>query len=234
MLFLLFADKKIAELLQIVPNIIVRGVKTMQVRVLKDFKCTEKCEINVIPFGVIGEIDFKKQLSGGAEELVKLGRFSALAGDITLLGCVSDNYGIKKRSVFVFERGKLTSICDMNSAEEGFSPSAGYKIFSSGNRKIGVLVDKDLYSPMAVSSLAAVSCSVIIDLYEGFSARKAEIAAEFYAYAFGVNFVLVSENAFFAFDSYGDKILIENQKAVLPDLKICREVRLKKRGANIY
>lgn len=206
----------------------------MQVRVLKEFKHEGKCEINVIPFGTLGEIDFKKQLKGGAEELVKLGRFSLAAGDVTLLGCVSDNYGIKKRSVFAFERGKLTAICDMNCAEEGFSASTGYKIFNVGNQKIGVLVDKDVYSPMAVSSLAAVGCSAIINLYEGFSARKAEIAAEFYAFCYGVNFVLVSENAFLAFDSYGDKIITENGKAVLPDLKICREVRLKKRGANMY
>lgn len=206
----------------------------MNVRVLNKLRCAEKCDINVIPFGTIGEIDFKKQLTGRAEDLVKLGRFSAAAGDLTLCGCVSDNYGIKKRSVFAFENGKLSAICDMNCYEDGFSSSCGYKTFGSGNRKVGVIVDKDVYSTAAVSALAQVGCSAIIDLYAGFSVRKAEIAAEFYAYSFGVNFLLCAENAVFAFDSYGDEIECENGKICLPDLKRCREVRLKKRGADMF
>lgn len=205
----------------------------MNVRVFNKLCCAEKCDINLIPFGTIGEIDFKKQLTGKAEDLVRLGRFSAAAGDLTLCGCVSDNYGIKKRSVFAFERGKLSAICDMNCYEDGFSASCGYKTFGAGNRKAGVIVDKDVYSFAAVSALAQVGCSVIIDLYAGFSVRKAEIAAEFYAYALGVNFVLCAENAVLAFDSYGDKIKPDNGKMILPDLKKCREIRLKKRGADL-
>lgn len=204
----------------------------MRIRVLNSLNYPRSfCDVNILPFGVTGEISFKKQLDGSAKELVELGRLSSACGGLTMLGAVSDNYGVKRRSVFVFEKGKLCSICDMNACEDGFSPSVGYKIFNAAWRKIGVLTDRDVYSPQAVQALVLCGCDAIIDLYAGFSGRKAEIAAEFFAFLYGVNFVFISENSFLAFGPDGE--LLDTRasgETVLPELKKAREVRVKRRG----
>lgn len=207
----------------------------MRVRVLKSLNASGKCDINVIPFGIIGEINFKKQIKGEALELVNLGKLSLKTGGVLLVGAVSDNYGVRRRSVFIFERGRLTAVSDMNFFEQGFSPATGYKIVQSVGGKIGVLVDKDAFSPSAVFSLCSCGCSAIIDLYADFSLRKARVAAEFYAYCHGVNFAVITQNEICAFDSFGEKILTRSDEKcaqiIFPAQKACSDVRIKTRGA---
>lgn len=204
----------------------------MRVRVLSKAEAYGKSDLSALPFGVIGEINFKKQIKGDAAELLGLGRLSVQAGGVLLAGCVSDNYGVKRRSVFAFEGGKLTAICDMNADEEGFSCSRGYKTLTFRGEKIGVLVDKDIFLPQAVFALCSCGCSAIIDLYADFLNRKAKIAAEFYSYCYGVNFVLAAQNETCVFNSLGEQIALNaSGSAVLPELKKCREARVKKRGA---
>lgn len=204
----------------------------MRVRALNSLNYPRSfCDVNLLPFGLTGEINFKKQLDGSAKELVDLGRLSSACGGLTVLGAVSDNYGVKRRSAFVFEKGRLCSICDMNVCEEGFSPSLGYKIFNAGGRKIGILADRDVYSPQAVQALALCGCDAIINLYAGFSGRKAEIAAEFFAYLYGVNFVFLSENSFMAFNPDGEPISLNADGEIeLPEVKKAHETRVKRRG----
>lgn len=209
------------------------GVNILRVRVLKKAEAEGKSDLNALPFGVTGEINFKKQIKGDAAELLSLGKLSKRAGGVLLAGCVSDNYGVKRRSVFAFENGKLTAICDMNADEDGFSCSRGYKTLAVRGEKIGVLVDKDIFSPNAVFALCACGCSAIIDLFAGFLNRKAKIAAEFYAYCYGVNFVLIAPDETCVFNSFGDGTEVSASGIIcLPELKKCRETRVKKRGVN--
>lgn len=203
----------------------------MLVRVLNNDEACPKSDLSILPFGIVSEIDFKKQLDGNAEDLLRLGRISKRSGGALLVGCLSDNYGLKRRSVFVFESGKLTAICDMNTEEGGFALSRGYKTFSCLGEKIGVLVDKDIYSPASVFALTACGCTAIIDLYADFLPRKAKIAAELYAYCYGVNFVLVSKKESCVFNSYGEEVNLNGGSSfLLPRLKKCSEARVKKRG----
>lgn len=204
----------------------------MLVRILKSLEECEKCDVAVVPFGIVGEIVFKKQIEGDALELINLGKLSLKTGGILLVGAPSDNYGVKKRSVFAFEKGRLISVCDMNCDEQGFSPSSGYKIVGKEGAKIGVLVDKDLFLTDAVFALRSCGCCAIIDLYADFCNRKARVSAEFYAFCHGVNFLLAAQNEACAFDSFGNRILSgAGGEIVLPKLKACKEVRVKLRGA---
>ena len=102
----------------------------MQVRII-DFNESYKFQnaVNLLPFGQIGCVNFKNQLNGKGKELITLGKLSEKLGGITLVSAESDNCGIKRKSIFVFESGKLKAICDMNAQEEKYSPAHGYKIF---------------------------------------------------------------------------------------------------------
>ena len=210
---------------------IPRG-KTLQVRIIKDINEVKNKQnsINLIGFEQTGIINFRKEIEGKGKDLVNLGKHSALLGGITLVGGISDNCGLRKKSIFVFENGRLNCICDMNRYEDKYSTSYGYKIISYQNKKIGLLVDKDLYSPDAVKALILCGVGLIINLYEGFSAKKAIIASEFYSYVYGVDFIHFSQNQIAAFDYYGMPCQFEND---LIDLECCgvfKETKARTRG----
>ena len=204
-------------------------MKVRIVKNLKEYKERQNC-INLVDFEQTGIINFKREIEGTGHDLVELSKYSALLGGITLAGGISDNCGIKRKSIFVFEKGRLNCICDMNRFEEKFSTSCGYKIISYENKKIGVLVDKDLYSPDAVKALILCGVGLIINLYEGFSAKKAVIASEFYSYVYGVDFVHISQNQQLSFDCYGMPISFVDDCVDLEANGAFKETKVRIRG----
>ena len=210
----------------------VFGDRDVKIRIVQNLenKYTRQNAINIVPFGKVLRIDYKKQLNGNGKELVNLGRLSERLGGITLIGAESDNCGSIKKSIFVFEGAKLIAICDMNRAEEKYAPSFGYRIINFEGKKIGLIVDRDLFSPEAVKSLVNCGVSAIIDLYEGFLTKKVQIAVEFYAYVYGVDFVLVSQKTGVIFNAYGKEVEIKEECANIECQAVYRELKCKKRG----
>lgn len=205
----------------------------MKVRIINDLNANYRVQggINVIPFGIIGEINLKRQMQGCATDLVTIGKLSKKLGGLTFFGAETDNCGIKRRSVFVYDEGKLVSICDQNRQTDKFSPSFGYKTFTVCGKKIGVLVDKDLFEVDAVKTLIYSDCCAIIDLYADFLTKKNEVASEFYSYVFGVDFVVAATDGTSAFFSSDKSFLQSNAcEFELPCEKRYSEIRIKRRG----
>ena len=204
-------------------------MKVRIVRNLNEYNEKQNC-INLIDFEQTGIINFKREIEGKERDLVDLGKNSLLLGGITLVGSISDNCGVKRKSIFVFEKGRLNCICDMNRFEEKFSTASGYKIISYENKKIGILVDKDLYSPDAVKALTLCGVGLIINLYEGFSAKKAVVSSEFYSYVYGVDFVHISKNQQLAFNCYGEPISFVDDCVNLEANGAFKEIKVRTRG----
>ena len=159
--------------------------------------------VNVIPFGICPTVNVKSEISGSSEQLVTVGRLAKKLGGITLVCADSDNLGVLHRSVFIFDGAKLISVCNQNYVEQKFSPSFGFKTFKIGGKKIGVLVDRDIYEPDAVKTFVFSECDAIIDLYADFCALKAHVAAEFYSYVYGIDFAVISKEESFVYTSDG-------------------------------
>lgn len=195
----------------------------------------EKVEaINVIPFGFVKEVDYRRQIDGSAQDLVKLGRISKSLGGASLFGGISQNCGMRKMSVFVFEKGRLCAICDINQPTEEYATSFGYDVFNFNNKKYGVLVGEDLFFPDAVKSLVMCNCSLIINLYAGILTNMAKKAAEFYAYVYGVNFIVAAQNESIAFDSLAVPINTTADGLFYIDAKNkYRDVKVKRRGKSL-
>ena len=203
----------------------------MKIRVIGEAKKYPKEEcINVIPFGKIDRIDFRKQINGSGKELVQLGKFAEKLGGITLVGAESDNCGMKKKSVFVFEGAKLASICDMNEYQEKYQSSYGFKSIEFKGKKIGILVDKDIYSPSAVKAFCLNGEHAIINIYAGLLPKKAVIGCEFYSYVYGIDFVCVSQKEVKGFNARGEEVLMTNNEGFFALEGVFREVRKKQRG----
>lgn len=207
----------------------------MQIRVIDRQKNYVKGGfVNVINFGQTPKIDFRSQINGKGRELIELGRYCEKLGGVSLVGAESDNCGIKRKSVFVFKGSSLISICDMNAFEEKYNLACGYKIIEFGTKKIGVLVDRDIFSPTAVHSLSLCGVSAIIDLYAGFLARKAQVACEFYSYVYGVDILCVCQNESCCFSAVGDEIMKDNDGFfTVKGEGVFSDVKIKRRGKGV-
>lgn len=206
----------------------------MYVRILCEPSRGDKKDdcINVVPFGFLKEINYKKQYDGSSDELVEAGRLSEKLGGTTVFGGVSDNLGIKKLSAFVFNGAKLVSICDMNDGDEKYSASFGYNILEICGKKTGIIVGNDVFCPDAVKALSLCGCVAIIDLYADFCENRARIAAEFYSFVYGVDFVAAGKKRSYYFASSGSGGQIKHDCFIpLSCLKNYYEYRGKRRGA---
>jgi hypothetical protein len=204
----------------------------MKIRIISESKKYSKEEcINVIPFGMVETVDFRKQINGSGKELVELGRLSEKLGGVTLVSAESYNCGIKKKSIFVFEGARLVSICDMNEYQEKYTPSFGYKSIDFKGKKIGLLVDKDIYSVAAVNALVLSGNHAIINLYAGLLPQKAIIGGEFYAYVNGVDFLCVGKDLAVAFNERGERLTTIEGEVNFKFEGVYREVRKKTRGS---
>ena len=192
-------------------------------------------ELTIVKFGAVGEIDYKKELSGETKELVLLGKCSKSFGGSTLFCAPSDNHGLKRLSAYLFTCGKLTSIFDMNEGYGKYISTCGVGNFAVGGVKTGVLIGNDALDCDLVKSLVLCGCGLIIDLYPDFCTRIKEISAEFYSQAFGIDYLCVSTDKIVAMRAGGDCVdaKTDDGKSATVELfgrRTYREVRAKKPG----
>ena len=193
-------------------------------------------ELTIVKFGAVGEIDYKRELSGETKDLVLLGKSSKSFGGSTLFCAPSDNHGLKRLSAYLFSSGKLTSIYDMNEGYGKYIPTCGVGTFAIGGVKIGVLIGNDGLDCDLVKSLVFCGCGLIIDLYPDFCTRIKEISAEFYSHVFGIDYVCVTTDKVVAMRAGGEGIKSDSSDEnfdsfELSGRRIYREVRAKKPGS---
>ena len=198
------------------------------------FSGDKKADINVLPFGYTEEIDYKKELDGESGALVGLGHISKKNGGITLIGAPTDNHGLKRLSVIMFENGKLISIFDLNDGAK-YSPAFGLGTFSVGGVKCGVLVGSDLFDCDNVKALSVCGCALIIDLYPDLLNENVTNATDFYSYSFGIDCISICTDKAIASLAGGNKIqpsvTTEDFVFDMPCKRIYREARIKKAGS---
>jgi len=214
----------------------------MIIRILHGLSdATTDAQLTVVPYGVVDEIDYRKELKGETKELVSLGRVNRKTGGHCLVCAPSDNHGLKRLSAFLFEGGKLISIFDLNDGNVKYSPSYGVGTFSAGGVKCGVLVGDDGYDPDLVKALSLCGTGVIINLYPDLLTEMHVISARFFSYVYGVDFIGVGKNSSVACRAGGiiqsgvtacDKaeIAVAGESFDMPCKRLYRESRTKKTG----
>ena len=198
-------------------------------------KDSQNSEIIVFGFGGIKELNYKKELKGESEELVKIGRLSKECNATIICGTETENYGIKRISVVVADKGKIIGIADMNSKNIacGYSSGGGYKIVSTAVGKIGILVAEDLFCVEAVKSMSLCETDLIINVYPHFSDNKASITSRAYSLLFGVPMGVLASNLTLATSINGEVLFSSPQDIIcweIPTKKVYREITSKQRG----
>lgn len=111
------------------------------------------------------KLSYKEELEGKGLNFSSMCDFSRKISAPCFIAVKTDDYGRIKRSVAVFERGKLLAVCDANLVEKGESSSFGYKVVKTSIGKIGVAVSKDLLNTDCLKSLSLCESEVIVNLY---------------------------------------------------------------------
>lgn len=157
---------------------------------------SENSEVIAFSFKGIKELNYKKELKGETEELVKIGKLSRESDSIVISGCVSDNYGVKRLSAVIADKGRIVSIADMTSKslKEEYSSGGGYKIISTSIGKIGVLVGNDLFSPVAVKGMSLFEADIVICVFREVVDFKPSLIARAFSLLYGVPICVCAEN----------------------------------------
>lgn len=144
-------------------------------------------------FNGCAKVKYGKELSGQTEVLKTLCKLSEKSDKVIISGFDTDNYGIIRKSVGVFDGGKLLGISDMTTVFEdsGYMPGGGGKLYDTKIGKIGVAVGDDVYSFGLFKSLAVCGAEVIVSLSDFKRKEINSILIRAYSFLLGVPTLLL-------------------------------------------
>lgn len=153
-----------------------------------------ECDVALIGFGYIGDVDYSSELSGKSD---KLGGFARLThgGRAAVGGCRTDSRGLRRKSAAVAEGGRLLGITDMLHVEGGEDYKSGtyLGLYKLGDYKVGLCIENDIHYPENVKSLSLCGCNVLLCLAENCHAMF-PLLTRAYAYLYGMPVAMCAGN----------------------------------------
>jgi len=164
------------------------------------------CDLLIVGFQGLGEVDYESELKGNTEKFEGVARASKQADCAVICGCTTNSRGLLRKSVAVFDKGKLIAISDMNCVmdKEDFKSGAGIGLYNLGGYKVGVLVENDLYFPDNFQSLAVCGCNLVVCVLENAVDSMPATLLRACSYAFGVPAVMCAGKVAYFSDVTGD------------------------------
>lgn len=146
------------------------------------------CDLLVVGFQGLGEVDYESELKGKTEKFECIARRSKALNCAVICGCKTNSRGLIRKSLATFDKGKLVAISDMNCVmdKEEFKSGAGLGLFTLGGYKVGLLVENDLYFPENFGSLATCGCNLVVCALETATDSMPATLTRAYSYAYGV------------------------------------------------
>lgn len=160
-----------------------------------------ECDLAVLGFGALGEVDFERELTGESEKFEKAARLSQKFNCGVVCGCKTLSRGLARKSVAVADRGKLLGISDMNHVLDGeqFKSGVGLGFYKANGCKIGLCIGNDLLFPDTFGALSMCGCNAIVAVLEEIKDNIPPLLIRAYAYLYGVPIIMCAgKTAFFA------------------------------------
>ena len=193
-------------------------------------------DYDVIVFGFEGlkKVNYKNELNGSESNLQNFAYLSKKSKKIIISGCITDNYGVIRKSAVITENGKLLGISDMNVNlnSSGYSQGGGYRVYQTSKGRVGVIVGDDLIDYDGVKSLSLCDADVIVFINNE-EKQQYDLLIRAYAYLFGVPVVSVAGGVTLASDINGEVCGGSREKLsqiILPTKKSYRVIQSKRRG----
>lgn len=163
-----------------------------------------ECDVALIGFGYIGDVDYTAELAGTSD---KLGGFARLTrgSRAAVCGCRTDSRGLRRKSAAVAEGGRLLGITDMLHVEGGedYKSGAYLGLYKLGGYKVGLCIENDLHYPEDIRSLSLCGCNVLLCLAEGCHAMLPMLIRA-YAYLYGMPVAMCAGNCAYFCDTSGN------------------------------
>ncbi|MBR2336439.1 MAG: hypothetical protein IKA61_00635 [Clostridia bacterium] len=165
-------------------------------------------DLYVNGFNGCDTVKYGKELSGQTATLKSLCELSDAVEKTVVCAFDTDNYGILKKSVGVFDKGKLLGISDMSVAysDSFYMPGCGGKLYQNSACKFGVAVEDDLHSFSLFKSLAICGAELIIAVSDFTKKEINSILIRAYSYLLGIPTVLLFKNGCYVSNVNGELI----------------------------
>lgn len=173
------------------------------------------CDIVIFNFSGLGEVDYENELKGLSDKLDAGARLSKRCGTL-LCGCKTVSRGSVRRSVAVYDGGKLMGISDMNHVLDGenFKSGGSLGFYKINGCKIGLCIENDLLFPDTVKSLSMCGCNAIVAFVEELKDNIPPMIIRTYAYLYGIPVIMCAGRSAFYADVTGE-LASSHQKTAL-------------------
>lgn len=173
-------------------------------------------DVVVFGFNFIGKVNYKNELAGSQDNLLKLSKISKNSQKIIIGGAYTDNYGVIRKSALISEKGKILGICDMHLKRHDLAVSIGYgyKIYQTKSGKIGVLIDDDLLNYEAIKCMTMCDADVIVVISDNKDKFKLDYLLRSYSFLFGIPIILVTQQGVIVTDIKGEIIHKSEQNEI--------------------
>ncbi len=153
-------------------------------------------------------VKYGKEINGETDVFKTTATLSQRKNTIILYPCDTDNFGIKKQSCAVFDKGKLLGISDMTVSIDGSSYSIGVsgKIYDFHCGKTGIAVGDDLYSFELIKAFTICGAEAVICLKRRIKKSIDSIIVRAYSFLLGVPIILISKDYIFCADPKGNEV----------------------------
>ena len=160
-----------------------------------------ECDFAIFGFGILGEVDYERELKGETEKFEECARLSKNSSCGMVCGCRTVSRGLLRKSASVADRGKLLGISDMTHVLdcEEFKSGATLGLYKIGGYKIGVCIENDRLFPETFNSLTSCGCNAIVVLLEELRDGIPPLLIRSYAFLYGVPIIMCAgKTAYFA------------------------------------
>ena len=202
-----------------------------------DVSSEEYKEDNVVVFNQFGlnKINYKNELNGSENALSNFARISKNSSKVLIAGAYSNNYGVKRKSCVIADKGKLLGIQDMcvSYDSNNFSVGGSHKIFQTSQGKVGIIVDEDIFSFESIKAMSICDVDVIIAIIFGEEKPQFNYLIRAYSYLFGIPIVVLSNSSILSSDINGElqgSQKVKDVHTVVYTKKSYRLITTKKRG----
>lgn len=178
-----------------------------------------ECDIAVFGFGVLGDVDYERELRGETEKFERASRLSKNAGCGLVCACKTISRGLVRKSASVADRGKLLGISDMTRVLDGeeYKSGAHLGLYKINGFKLGVCIGNDLLFPDTFKCLSECGCGAVAVLLDELHDGNPPLLIRAYSYLYGVPVVMCAgKTAYFA--DVSGAIASSNQNCTLFDV----------------
>ncbi|MDE6586376.1 MAG: hypothetical protein K2K80_06835 [Clostridia bacterium] len=160
-----------------------------------------ECDIAVFGFGILGDVDYERELKGETEKFEAAARLSKNSNCGLICACRTLSRGLLRKSASVADRGKLLGITDMTRVLDGeeYKSGAYLGLYRIGGFKLGVCIGNDLLFADTFKSLSECGCNAVIVLLDELRDTIPPLLIRAYSYLYGMPVIMCAgKTAYFA------------------------------------